>query len=577
MTQPDARQSIVAEVERLAKKFAMEPDLAFNVWVGKYVLGLDESTAFESAAIDGGNDKGIDVFHVDPDREVVFICQNKFSSEFKQKGKEPHVNALLGALTWLDDPESLANEGRAELANAAQEYSDALKKGYAIEIAYIHAGERNPNVAKQIRVLNENKSHIEANRHFRYLSEDEIYSVDEEANNLALRITKETLAISQGALISQEQAHYAARVGVIPASELKRLYEKYGDRLFDRNVRLYLGARKGSVNSGMHATLHDADEHSNFWAYNNGITIICSDFEHEGNELQIRNFSIINGCQTTVTISRSAADLEEVFVLAKIIRIRPENVDDVIRFNNSQNPMKSWDIASQHPVHRRLKSELDELAKPYLYKTRRGDKPKGSLSRYKSGSVTRQIESDRLAQYRAAFLGRPALAWKNKSEIFDPTTHDQIYPKDLTVEEALFAWIAGEACSEINTQSLAKAEAGGSEHVILRNGGAYFTVAALARVFNKRNGSTALAGAKADRITSSAFKEKITRYARYAQLNYIDAVTELSSNREIDLVPLLKSADFTKQVLEKIERQVQKDQLAQNYIDEALPLFQLSK
>ena len=41
----------------------------------------------------------------------------------------------------------------------------------------------------------------------------------------------------------------------VPASELVRLYKEYEDRLFDRNVRLFLGAKKGSVNAGIAETL----------------------------------------------------------------------------------------------------------------------------------------------------------------------------------------------------------------------------------------------------------------------------------------------------------------------------------
>ena len=38
---------------------------------------------------------------------------------------------------------------------------------------------------------------------------------------------------------------------------------------------------------------------SSFWLKNNGITIVCGDFEIDGREVKLRDFSIINGGQTT--------------------------------------------------------------------------------------------------------------------------------------------------------------------------------------------------------------------------------------------------------------------------------------
>jgi hypothetical protein len=566
--------SIAAEISRLAEKFGISEDHAFNLWIGKYVAGLDEADALEAALIEGANDKGIDVFHVDAQREIVFIAQCKFSDKHTRSGKESDVNTLAAALTWLGNPAALKKEGRPELANAADEFSAAVKNGFGIELIYAHLGPRSVNVDKYTHLLNASPDHIENNRQFQYHNIDTLSAIDKEFNNPELRIPDEEVSYSGNVPFRQKQDHYDATVVAIPGSELRRIYELYSDRLFDRNVRLYLGARKGSVNAGIIKTLNDTEDRKNFWAYNNGITIICDSFDIGDNKIRLENFSIINGCQTTVSISRSSADLQDVLVLAKVIRIRHENVDDVIRYNNSQNPIKAWDIASQHPVHRRLKDEFDALQKPILYRTRRGDKPK-AIGRFKSGTKIRQIESDRLAQYRAAFAGDPVLAWKSKSEIFEPQHHEKFYPQDLRVEEALFSWTLGEIVNEEVVHSLKDATS--DQHkLILRNGGTFFVLACAAKIFLKRNGATTLAKAQADSITSKTTASKLGNYAKYSVLTYIDAVEELSQSREIDIVPLLKSRDFMRQVLDKVERKLDRDSLAEKYIEEALPEASLS-
>ena len=55
----------------------------------------------------------------------------------------------------------------------------------------------------------------------------------------------------------------------------------HGDSLFDRNIRLFLGSHKGGVNAGIKETLETPTERPNFWAYNNGVTFICDDYDYD--------------------------------------------------------------------------------------------------------------------------------------------------------------------------------------------------------------------------------------------------------------------------------------------------------
>jgi AIPR protein len=126
-------------------------------------------------------------------------------------------------------------------------------------------------------------------------------------------------------------------------------------------VRLFLGTRKGSVNAGISDTLQDPQQRGNFWAYNNGITIICDAYQIENDKIVMNNFSIINGCQTTVSLASTSSVLDQVDVLTRLINAPQEVVDDIIRFNNSQNPIKMWDIASQNKTQRRLRREFEAL------------------------------------------------------------------------------------------------------------------------------------------------------------------------------------------------------------------------
>ena len=72
------------------------------------------------------------------------------------------------------------------------------------------------------------------------------------------------------------------------------------DQLYEKNVRCFLGAR-GKVNKVMQETLRSAPEQ--FGLYNNGITIVVTDFETAGEgNFHLVDPYIVNGCQTTRTV-----------------------------------------------------------------------------------------------------------------------------------------------------------------------------------------------------------------------------------------------------------------------------------
>ncbi len=95
-------------------------------------------------------------------------------------------------------------------------------------------------------------------------------------------------------------------VGSVPLLGLYEFLKSYRDltedldQLYEKNVRRFLGAR-GKVNRRMQQTLQEAPEL--FGLYNNGITIVVSDFTADGpDHYDLVDPYIVNGCQTTRTI-----------------------------------------------------------------------------------------------------------------------------------------------------------------------------------------------------------------------------------------------------------------------------------
>lgn len=160
------------------------------------------------------------------------------------------------------------------------------------------------------------------------------------------------------------RGEYEGYLCMIPGKTLAGVYERYGSRLLEGNVRSFLSA-KGKVNSGIQATIRSMPEM--FFAYNNGVTATAEDviLENRKNGLFIThatNLQIVNGAQTTASLAfakrKDGADLSEVFVQMKLAVLPPEKADqlipDIARFANSQNKVSDADFFSNHPYHVRI-------------------------------------------------------------------------------------------------------------------------------------------------------------------------------------------------------------------------------
>jgi hypothetical protein len=157
-------------------------------------------------------------------------------------------------------------------------------------------------------------------------------------------------------------SRYDVYLCAIPGQLLSALYEKYGSRLMQSNVRSYLRT-KTNVNKGIIATI--LKEPDMFFAYNNGIAATANNLVIEERKngsfiTDITSLQIVNGGQTTVTIytvgkSKDNPDLSKISVPMKISMIPPDDAGSVVpnisRFANSQNKVSEADFFSSHPFH----------------------------------------------------------------------------------------------------------------------------------------------------------------------------------------------------------------------------------
>jgi hypothetical protein len=158
---------------------------------------------------------------------------------------------------------------------------------------------------------------------------------------------------------------YEAYLAAVPAVMLASLYDRWGARLLEQNVRCFLQAR-GKVNKGIRNTI--LNQPGMFFAYNNGITATAEQIEisSAGNSgphiVSLRNLQIVNGGQTTASIftalKKDRANLEKIFVQMKLSVVDPQLAQVIVpkisEYANSQNRVNAADFFANHPFHVRM-------------------------------------------------------------------------------------------------------------------------------------------------------------------------------------------------------------------------------
>ena len=154
-------------------------------------------------------------------------------------------------------------------------------------------------------------------------------------------------------------------LGVVQGSTLYKIFDKWGSRLLEQNVRSFLGATR-AANKGMRETIKNAPE--KFIAFNNGISAIADEIEFkDSNITKMKNFQIVNGGQTSATVYRMGKeknDLDNVYVQMKLVIVTEDKTEDqsdksdllmkISRFSNTQSTVANSDFFSHHDYHRRM-------------------------------------------------------------------------------------------------------------------------------------------------------------------------------------------------------------------------------
>lgn len=433
------------------------------------LLGIDvtsENIDVVASYVVAPPDSGIDMFIEieDGDEYYYHIIQVKYS-ELSESQIQSCYNEMQSAIkNYLKDPNLVKPTLRKVISgtNFAKAYQDncsyfvyhkgTVKEGPTIKNKVSVATTVDLDVILQS--INNPDSHKELKVPY-----DELHS---DAYNNFLEYTPRD---SQNNPIKCDKAILCCIRGYDLAILCDRYYSTAQGRniLFGQNLRESL-AKKSKTSKEMKDTIDT--EPGRFWHYNNGITIIAETIDLKKDEesgedvIQLTNFSIINGAQTTSTLREYYTEakqrydevaqekLKQVYVLARLMEITDDRKfgNKIAVYNNSQNAISSRDMVANNTEQNALFERFwdSEGSSPHIYVQIRNGSTKPSHPRIEKHQST---SNEELAQLSfAAFLQEPFSAKNKKATLFtkDDTraegvlindNYDRVFRYEVEVDE----------------------------------------------------------------------------------------------------------------------------------------------
>ncbi|MCC6797324.1 MAG: AIPR family protein [Candidatus Hydrogenedentes bacterium] len=358
----------------------------------------DDNEDLEPCYVDGSKDLCVDFISSLDGR--VLIIQTKFKGEkIKQPESLEDFEYFCSTLARLRDQDGREFRKNAKLRDQLE---DIDWEHNLFEMHYITLGRGTESIReREYRGQSPIKGlpNIEERVRFRFLDETDLNIELRQAEDRQSDIrTPVTLRLSktgqEPAWITYETNQRNCYIGRISGKQLQHLYRKHRQKLFAMNIRNYVGDT--STNKQIKATAKsDAD---NFFFYNNGISAVATNItaDPERDELVCERFSIINGAQTVTSIFDSynndpTREAERTEVLLRVSEISLSGtvedgdfIDNLTRYNNTQNAIKVPDFRSNDRVQSKLHryfATLSRNGKQFNYRHKRFvDKSKNKIS-----------------------------------------------------------------------------------------------------------------------------------------------------------------------------------------------------
>lgn len=388
-------------------------DKAYTVWaMGLYLNTSDLQQLADDYLTDASDDHKIDFLYFDEDEKTLLVVQGFHSDAVKQSAKANKAADLNAALAWLftGEIERFNDFMRPKVEEIRQALAD--NKLQFIELIFAHNCGESKEVDLELKTaanfLNEHFKETAITVSYKELGNPSLESLFlKKTSNITIT---DNVECPYPVKSHENSADWNSVCVTITGEWLRELYLQYNSQLFSANYRGYLGESRNKINKGIKMTAERNPQ--NFWAFNNGITILTHSYDVQEGKVVLHGMSIINGAQTTGSLGQipTTTSLAGVQLMARIIQCtNPDVIGSIIKFNNMQNRITSWDSYGNDTQQIELKREFEAMH--YDYSIKRG---------FDNRDCILNIET--IIQPLLAFNGKYRDAGRSKSTIFESNT-----------------------------------------------------------------------------------------------------------------------------------------------------------
>ena len=411
---------------------------AFLFLVARTMFDLDDVETLDGI-VDGGNDFGIDALYFDPPDQGeirVTLIQGKYKMDLHGDAAFPEnaIVKMIDAVGTLFDPAKAVTTNE-RLRKRLEDVRSFVAEGAIPQVTAVAANNGEKWTQEAQRRIDNKEEEFSGQVDWRHVGSKRLLAM------LQARKSIDTELRLVGQALVEDYDYRRVLMGRMSVAELARLTDEYDNRLFERNIRRYLGLAGNRVNEAVADTLRHPDRRPNFYFYNNGITITCSQFRHnalqrEDWRVQVSDLQIVNGGQTARTVQQVARDegigpdIEAAEVLVRIYELGQDDaglVESITFATNSQNPVELRDLRANDSRQKDLGESISALG--YSYRAKREDRPVSS-DEFTSAVIAEAVLAVwRHRPHQARFRGRQHFG----------ALYDTIFTKDLNGAQAVIA------------------------------------------------------------------------------------------------------------------------------------------
>jgi hypothetical protein len=433
---------------------------ALSYFALSHYLRIEDLEEFAANSdVEGSDDKKADICHISVSDGLALIAQSYLASKWDRVGAPANkASDLNTAMAWLlsTDEKTIPVGLRSKAIDLRKSLADGDIK--RLELLYIHNCPESANVENELKVVadatrdlvsvicGDNSNSITvAHRELGLRSIEDLYKSRDSDIMIDEWIT---LPIkSDKGYIEERGNGWRSILTTVPGDWIQELYNENGDRLFSANYRDYLGSsnRKGNINYLITQTAES--ESTNFWVYNNGITALTHEIAL-GKTQKIRGISIINGAQTTGSLSQAGNRATKLTrVMMRIVECSSkELIGNIIQYNNTQNYIKPADMRSNDNLQKRLKLEFKEKYDiTYAHRRSSAKVPRNAITCHSMGAPL------------SAFHGDPQTAYRKANDVFnDDKLYQKVFRDGITPEHIFLVRAISVAIDKVKAELKSK-------------------------------------------------------------------------------------------------------------------------